>query len=199
VVAEAVRFYFDPVCPWAWQGSRWIREVAAAGAVDVEWRLFSLKLVNAQGSDPLADVHERGTPALRALALVRREAGNDGVERLYAALGGRVHERGEQLGPDVVRAALDDAGLDPGSVSRALEDASTMEDVRSDFQSVVGEIGCFGVPSIVLESGKGIFGPVIARAPRGVDAVRLWEHVRWLIEAEGFYELKRDRDLKPGS
>jgi hypothetical protein len=43
-----------------------------------------------------------------------------------------------------------------------------------------------------------MFGPVIARAPRGEAAGELWDHVEWLIRQDGFFELKRERDLKPG-
>ena len=30
--------------------------------VEVEWRLFSLQLINDQNEDPLADAHVKGTP-----------------------------------------------------------------------------------------------------------------------------------------
>lgn len=195
---EHIRFHFDPLCPWAWQGFRWIQEVEKQRDIDIEWRLFSLKIVNADKEDPLADRHEKGTPALRALALVRREAGNDGVGRTYEAIGARVHESDEELDADVVRAALADVGLDPRLVDEALKDPSTMEEVRTEHEAAVDDVGAFGVPTIVASSGKGMFGPVIARAPRGADAGELWDHMRWLIEQDGFFELKRNRDRRPG-
>jgi hypothetical protein len=37
-----------------------------------------------------------------------------------------------------------------------------------------------------------------AEAPVGDRAGELWDHVRWLVEMDGFYELKRTRDRKPG-
>jgi hypothetical protein len=54
------------------------------------------------------------------------------------------------------------------------------------------------VPTVVLPSGKGMFGPVVAVAPTGEAAGELWDHVRVLIEWDGLFELKRDRDRKPG-
>jgi hypothetical protein len=54
------------------------------------------------------------------------------------------------------------------------------------------------VPTIILPSGNGIFGPVVALAPRGAAAGELWDRVRYLIELDGFYELKRDRVKRPG-
>ena len=199
VMSEKVRFHFDPLCPWAWQSSRWIREVERVRPIQVEWRLFSLKLVNDPDSDPLADAHTRGTPALRTLALVRREGGNELVGRLYERIGEHVHERGEGLSPEVVKEALVDIGLDGGLLDRALADDSTMDEVRADYDAAVSEAGCFGVPTIVTSSGKAIFGPVVSTAPEGESAGELWDHVRWLIEEDTFFELKRDRDRSPTS
>lgn len=195
---ERIRFHFDPLCPWAWEGSKWIREAAKVRDLDVDWRLFSLNIVNADKEDPLADEHLKGTPALRTLVLVRREAGSDGVGEVYRAIGKRIHEGDEDLAPGVVRAALEDAGFDEGLVDQALGDDSTMDAVRAEHDAAVSEVGAFGVPTIVCESGSGIFGPVVARAPSGEKAGELWDHVRALAELDDFFELKRERDRGPG-
>lgn len=198
-MATTVRFHFDPLCPWAWQSSKWIREVEQVRDVEVEWCLFSLQLINENIDDPLADVHAQGTPALRTLALVRRVEGNHGVGRLYESLGRRIHEaRSEELDETSVRSSLRDAGLDPSMVDQALSDVSTMQDVRDQHAAAVLEVGAFGVPTILLETGRGMFGPVIAKAPTGEPAGELWDHVEWLIQQDGFFELKRERDRKPG-
>lgn len=194
-----VRFHFDPLCPWAWQSSKWIREVEQVRDVEVDWRLFSLQLINENTDDPLADVHAKGTLPLRVLALVRRMEGNDGVARLYQALGNRVHEAlSEELNEATVRSALLDAGLDPAMVDQASNDESTMHDVRAEHAAAVLEVGAFGVPTIMLETGRGMFGPVIAKAPSGEAAGALWDHVERLIQLDGFFELKRERNRKPG-
>jgi integrase len=39
-----VRFYFDPVCPFAWMTSKWVRMVAAQRDYTVDWRFISLRL-----------------------------------------------------------------------------------------------------------------------------------------------------------
>lgn len=175
-----------------------MREVEKQRDVRVEWRLFSLELIHEDNDDPLADVHKTGTPALRTLALVRREHDSDGVARLYAAIGQRVHEDGEKLSLDVVRRALTDTGFDEGLVDRALADDATMTEVRKEHEEAVTRVGAFGVPTIILESGRGIFGPVVAMPPRGESASEMWDHVRYLIDADGFFELKRERDREPG-
>ena len=130
---------------------------------------------------------------------MRRNYGNEGVGRLYEAIGRRTHEgEGEELSPQLVEKALRDAGLDPSLLLKALHDDSTIDDVRAEHKAVVSEVGAFGVPTIVLESGAGIFGPVISPAPEGEEAGELWDHVRWLTERGYFYELKRERDQSPG-
>jgi 2-hydroxychromene-2-carboxylate isomerase len=175
-----------------------MRDVEQVRDITIDWRVFSLQLIHEGKDDPLADLHVKGTPALRTLALARRRFGNEAVGRTYEAIGRRVHEGDEELDPDVVRRSLEDAGLDPGLVEQALEDDSTMDDVRAEHESAVTEVGAFGVPTIVLGSGRGLFGPVIASAPGREEAGELWDHVRFLIDADGFYELKRDRDRRPG-
>ena len=99
---------------------------------------------------------------------------------------------------DVVRSALGDSGLDASLVDAALVDDSTAKEVRAQHEAAAADAGCFGVPTIVLHSRRGIFGPVIAQAPQGERAGELWDHVRWLAEHDGFFELKRERDRGPG-
>lgn len=195
-----VRFHFDPLCPWAWQASKWMREAERVRDIEVDWRLFSLQLINEGNDDPLADVHATGTLPLRVLALVGRVAGNDAVGRVYEALGNLIHEPpSEELSESTLRLAIQEAEQDPSMVDRALNDESTMQEVRDQHVSAVLEVGAFGVPTILLETGKGIFGPVIARAPTGEAAGELWDRVEWLIRQDGFFELKRERDRKPGA
>jgi DSBA-like thioredoxin domain len=175
-----------------------MREVAQVRDITIDWRVFSLQLIHEGKDDPLADLHVKGTPALRTLALARRQFGNEAVGRTYEAIGRRVHDGDEELDSEVVRRSLDDVGLDPGLVEQALQDDSTMDDVRAEHDAAVTEVGAFGVPTIVLGSGRGLFGPVIASAPGREEAGELWDHVRFLINADGFYELKRDRNRRPG-
>jgi 2-hydroxychromene-2-carboxylate isomerase len=198
-MATRVRFHLDPLCPWAWESSKWIREVEKVRDIEVEWRLFSLQLINDKNEEPLADLQDKGTATLRTMALVRREEGNRAVGRVYEELGKRIHEDpSEDLDPSAVRSSLADSGLDPSIIDRALDDDSTMEDVRAEHGAALSEVGAFGVPTIVLATGQGMFGPVIAKAATGEAAGELWDHVEWLIRQDGFFELKRERDRKPG-
>ena len=41
-----LHFYFDPVCPFAWMTSKWVRLVAEQRDYAVDWRFISLRLIN---------------------------------------------------------------------------------------------------------------------------------------------------------
>jgi 2-hydroxychromene-2-carboxylate isomerase len=194
-----VKFHFDPVCPWAWQSSKWIREVEKVRDIEIDWRLFSLEIVNGLEDNPYAELLVKDRAALRTLSFLRRVDGNEDVGRAYEALGSRLHESpSQELEDGVIRSALEDAGLDRSILDQAMADGSTLDDVREEHESAVAEVGAFGVPVIVLPSGQGMFGPVIANAPTGEAAGELWDRVEWLIRQDGFFELKRERDRKPG-
>jgi protein-disulfide isomerase-like protein with CxxC motif len=174
-----------------------MREVAGVRDIEVQWRLFSLATANADREDPLTDAHLVG-PALHILGRARQNNDNAAVARFYECFGALVHERHGEGDLDTVRSAAHDAGLTDDEIDAALADPSLAEIVLADHREAVDQVGGFGVPTLILESGKGIFGPVVATAPTGEAAGELWDRVRWLIEADGFYELKRNRDRRPG-
>lgn len=41
-----VDFHFDPLCPFAYQTSVWIRDVRAQLGITINWRFFSLEEIN---------------------------------------------------------------------------------------------------------------------------------------------------------
>ena len=75
-----LRFWFDPVCPFAWLTSRWVRQVSAQRHYDVEWRFISLRLLNAHIDyathfPPEYEAgHTSGLRLLRVAARARAEA-----------------------------------------------------------------------------------------------------------------------------
>ncbi|GGH98830.1 hypothetical protein ACFFGR_10910 [Arthrobacter liuii] len=42
-----INFDFDPICPFAWMTSKWVRMVQAQRGYNVDWRFISLRLINA--------------------------------------------------------------------------------------------------------------------------------------------------------
>ena len=188
---EPVRlsFYFDPLCPWAWMTSLWIREVRNQIPLEVEWKFFSLAGIN--------DRDQEWHGPLRIAALARREGGNEAVDRAYIALGRLFHEnkaKFEEIDrlPELAEPLLAEVGLDPSLASRALEDSQTMDDVLAEHGEAVEKFRAFGVPWIVVEGDEaGFFGPVIGELPRGQEAVELWDHFNWLARQPSLYEVKR--------
>src|SRR5579872_1358355 len=108
-----INFHFDPLCPLAWRTALWVREVRNVRPVHVQWRLFSLEIVNRkEGTEPDYE-NGYGWAALRTLALAQRKGGNELVEQVYLALGVAQHGHGQSIrGSEGVRAALQEAGLD---------------------------------------------------------------------------------------
>ncbi|MGB1610576.1 MAG: DsbA family protein, partial [Ilumatobacteraceae bacterium] len=42
----SVDFHFDPLCPYAYQTSKWIRAVREQIGIEISWRFFSLEEIN---------------------------------------------------------------------------------------------------------------------------------------------------------
>lgn len=187
-----VDFYLDPACPWAWRTARWIREVARVRPVEVRWKCLSLEEVN-RPRGTVRETHEASRAPFRALVLARRRGGQPAIDRLYAALGAARHERREDLGDaSTVRAALAEAGLSETLYDEALADPSTEREYLAEHAAVV-ERGGFGVPTLVLDGGPPVFGPVIDPVPQGEEAGALYDHVAALSRIPTFFELKRTR------
>jgi 2-hydroxychromene-2-carboxylate isomerase len=204
-----IRFYFDPVCPFAWMTSTWVRSVRDQRDYDVEWRFVSLRQLNAHIDydshfPPEYEAgHTAGLRLLRVAAAAREAHGVEAVDRLYEALGNHIWyddgvdwtEHVDDLG-SWVKPVLDAAGL-PHTLAAAVEDEGwdgLIQDSTDEALSVAGKD--VGTPIIHFEpdaedGGIGFFGPVISRRPSPEEAVELWEHVVALARFGGFAELKR--------
>lgn len=190
-----INFHFDPQCPLAWRTALWVREVRGVRPVQVQWKFFSLEIVNRkEGTEP-DYVNGYGWAALRTLALARKRGGYEAVEPVYLALGSAAHGRRESIRePEGVRNALQKAGLDPHMVDEALADESTLQAVLADHEEAVSRYNAFGVPTIAYEdSNVGFYGPIIQFVPRGEEAGELWDYTAWALHQPNLFELKRDR------
>lgn len=185
-------FFFDPLCPWTWRASVWIREVRRQQDLAVHWRFFSLALSNNM-DDPLP------VAPLRIAALVGREQGDEGIGAVFAAIGTAIHDQGQDAWQPgalerILPAALTAANLDPSLFDRAMADPTTLTAVRDDTAEAKSRYGAYGVPWLVMPGREfGYNGPIMTSAPSGEEALGLWQHLSWMLGRPYLYELKRDR------
>jgi hypothetical protein len=209
-----IHFYFDPVCPFAWITSEWVRLVQAQRDYTVDWRFISLRIINsavdydAHFPAGYEAGHTAGLRLLRVAARARAEHGRDAVGALYAAMGGRVfgqpnepgHTDGGYRGTRAfVEPVLADAGL-PAGLAGALDDDSLDDVVRRESAEALALTGKdVGTPIIQFRPPDGVafFGPVISRVPTEAEAVPLWDNVVGLASFPGFAELKRSLRERP--
>jgi 2-hydroxychromene-2-carboxylate isomerase len=195
-VSDSILFYFDPMCPYAYQTSTWIRDVRAQVGLDIAWRFFSLEEVNlvAGKRHPWDRPWSFGFGQMRVGALIRRELGNDAVDRWYETVGHAFFYGGVKTHvPDTHAEVIAGAGFDPSLVERAIADESTLTEVRDEHIDAVARYGAHGVPTIVFESGYAVYGPVVVPAPMGDDAVALWELTRNMQRFPHLYELRHPK------
>ena len=202
--AGEVHFFFDPVCPFAWMTSKWLRLVAQQRDYDVTWRFISLRQLNAHldygtAFPPEYEAgHMAGLRLLRVAASVRNGHGDRAVGPLYLAYGTHIFEGppGGDTATDaaaIATASLTDAGL-PAHHADALEDSSWDAEIQADTDHALSLAGKdLGTPILHVEppDGTAFFGPVISRLPTPEQAVELWDHVVGLARFAGFAELKR--------
>lgn len=208
-----LRFYFDPVCPFCWLTSKWVRMVQAERGLTVDWRFISLRQINehidydAHFPPEYEAGHTAGLRLLRVVARAREEHGAEAVDALQAALGAHVFdspqasdaEPGWQGTRDFVERVLREVDL-PADLADALDDTSWDDAIRADGDEALAATGKdVGTPIIHFQPPDGVafFGPVISRLPEPGRAGELWDHVVGLAGFPGFAELKRSLRERP--
>jgi predicted DsbA family dithiol-disulfide isomerase len=188
-----VDFYFDPLCPWAWRTSLWMREVMKVRPVTVRWKFLSLEWINlARPDGNPKETQRRARDPFRVMALARREHGDEAVNRLYLAFGHARHDRDENIGErDVIRRCIAEAGFDASLLERAMADDTTRREVRAD-EEAIATMGAFGVPTLVIGDSLPLFGPVINPVVTGEEAGEMWDHTAYFVQRRDFFELKRE-------
>lgn len=214
-----INFYFDPVCPFAWMTSKWVRQVQAQRDYTVDWRFISLRLINAEVDydahfPPEYEAgHTAGLRLLRVAARARAEHGRAAVGPLYAAFGEQIFDtaaeaedprdegavRDRRGTRDFVEPILAQAGL-PLELADAVDDESWDAEIGQETDEALSMTGKdVGTPIIHFQPPAGVafFGPVISRLPHEDSAVQLWDHVIGLARFPGFAELKRSLREQP--
>ena len=180
-MTDDAAFYFDPLCPFAWMTSKWVRIVAAERDYSVDWRFISLRMINA---DVDYDSHfpagyEAGhTAGLRLLRVAARRQPN-------TARGGSARSmRQSEPGPSrprrprrpatgrprrspFVEPALVELDFLPRSPTRPTT-TSSMRRFAAETDEALSLTGRdVGTPIIQFNPPDGVafFGPVISRLP----------------------------------
>jgi predicted DsbA family dithiol-disulfide isomerase len=204
----SVSVYVDPSCPWAWITSRWVKEVAPHRDLTMTWRSYCLEIRDDYGVAPtMPEEHrERAIAAhavahrmLRIFEAARTRAGDIAVDALYTEWGRRFFVRERPTDDQLLADCLAASGL-PADLFDAADDDKWDEPIIESMQVAYA----FGgpktqTPTIVIESDppSGFKGPVMAPAPTGAAALRMWDALRALSEEPGFFEFSRQRVNPP--
>jgi hypothetical protein len=203
-----VEVFVDPSCPWAWITSRWIKEVAPQRDLGVTWRSYCLEIRDDYGVAPTMPEQFRETAIaahaishrmLRIFEASRARFREDAVDALYTEWGRRFFVGAPARDDALLSDCLTACGLDPDLVDAAGDekwDAPIVEAMEVAY--------AFGgpktqTPTIVVSADPphGFKGPVMAPAPTGEAAVRLWDAIEVISRESGFFEITRPRLNRP--
>ena len=146
-----VQLWFDPVCPFCWLTSKWLRVVADERDLAIRWRFISLRIVNEDVDydehfpADYEEGHTAGLRLLRVAARTRDEHGEEAVDRLQWALGSAIWDVDELdrslLGrPAHTADVLADADL-PTDLVGALEDHTLDAVLRAETEEALSLTG----------------------------------------------------------
>jgi 2-hydroxychromene-2-carboxylate isomerase len=203
-----VEVFVDPSCPWAWITSRWLEEVAPQRDLEVTWRSFCLEIRDDYGVAPtipedrrdiVIAAHALSHRMLRIFEAARASSGEDAVDALYRTWG-RAFFVKERAGDDeLLRGCLDACGLAPELFDAADDEKWDAPIIEST--NLAYEFGGYKTqtPTIVVHDDPphGFKGPVMAPAPTGEAALRMWDAIQVLSREPGFFEITRPRANPP--
>jgi hypothetical protein len=204
----AVEVFVDPSCPWAWITSRWIKEVAPQRQLSVTWRSYCLEIRDDFGVAPsvpeelrhgaLAS-HALSHRMLRIFEAARADGGEPAVDALYTQWG-RLFFSGAHGGDD----ALLKECLVASGQRVDLVDSAEQSEWDAPIVAAMDVASAFGgpktqTPTIVVRgmAPYGFKGPVMAPAPKGDAATRLWDAINIIAQEPGFFEITRPRANHP--
>lgn len=195
----AVDFWFDPSCPWAWMTSRWVDEVARFKPLNVSWHVMSLAVLNEDNAD-VDEEHRAFFPRAlrytRLVAAVGELQGAAAIKPLYDALGKRIHAGKRKDVEAVIAEALVEAAL-PADLAKYADSEDFDSQMRASHFEGISRVGQDVGTPVIAVGESAFFGPVISPAPKGEQAVALWDGVVALAAYDGFFELKRSRTREP--
>lgn len=207
---DKVTFYFDVSCPFCWVTSRWIKEVEKVRDIAVEWKPMSLSVLN-EGRDELPEEYKfmmqcNWTPA-RLFNAVFSQDGQEAVDKLYTALGTKIHNENridrhahvdepEHAFDELIKEALAEVGLPEERLAQALT-TEFDELMRENHAEAMKEVGNdVGTPVVKLND-VAFFGPVLTRILCGEEAGKIFDGSVAVASYPYFFEIKRSRTEDP--
>ncbi|MFM7820229.1 MAG: DsbA family protein, partial [Actinomycetota bacterium] len=134
-----IDFFFDIMCPYAYQTSLWIREIREKVALEINWRFFSLEEINREEGKkhPWERELAYGWTPLRIAAWLRR-IDRDLCDDWYLAAAKALHEDGLRPYEEATaRELLASISAPEETWDEALADQTTHDDVRKDHEESV--------------------------------------------------------------
>ena len=214
-----VEVFVDPSCPWAWITSRWLVEVAPARDLSLTWRSYCLEIRDDYGvaATMPEEYRERALAGhalshrmLRLFEAARARGGEGAVDALYTEWGRRyfLGDGGGGAGGSGGRrrAAMRSwPGASPGAASARifLGRRTTRSGTRRSSMPWRSPTSTEGPRPRRLRSScgrstpYGFKGPVMAPAPQGEAAIRLWDAITVIAQEPGFFEITRPRANPP--
>ncbi|BCZ21500.1 DsbA family protein [Mycobacterium senriense] len=192
--APTVTLWLDPVCPFSWNTARWLRAVAQATGLSIDWRLMSLAVLN-EGRElpPAQQARMRDSRQIgRLMAAVMREHGAAGWTAAYFAFGERYFDRSEPVSADLVAQVLMAAGA-RGATAAAVSDASFDDLIRTQHEAGQQALGETGGSPILRIGEHTLFGPVLTALPDAHAATAVFDAVATLAATPQFAQLQRPR------
>lgn len=197
----------DPSCPWAWITSLWVKEVAPQRDLTVTWRSFCLEIRDDYGVAPTVPeklreaaiaAHALSHRMLRIFEAARSQVGEEAVDALFTEWGRRFFVDNPTRAT-MLSECLAACGFDPKMVDAA--DDETWDVPINEAMDVAYAFGGpkTQTPTIVVDGDPpyGFKGPVMAPAPTGEAAARLWDAIQVIASEPGFFEITRPRSNRP--
>ncbi len=192
-------FYFDFLCPFSYQASIWIRDVAdlmGTEYVDLRWRFISLAQLNRKSPDwnvwehKPEDEDTYGLLALLAGAAALKSSGMEGLGRFYRELGRLHHEKKEPLTAETIEKAAQASEV---QVAAAYDgsDPELYEILKQNHHEGVEKYGVFGTSTLVFEEKYGFYLKIMPSPPKD-RALDIFQHIQMLAMVEkNVFEVKR--------
>jgi 2-hydroxychromene-2-carboxylate isomerase len=189
-----VDFYFDPVCPFAWIGWRWMIEVERQREIALTLKVMSLAVLN-EGRDDHQRESAKGLDSawrpVRVAAALDERLGQRSLRAFYDGFATRFHNDGVRGRDRVLRETL--AELNASDLLAVADSTEYDDAVRASHNAGMEPVGLdVGTPTIHVD-GVGFFGPVLTAVPRGQAALDVFDGAVLLAGNPQFCELKRTR------